>query len=576
MTIVSDANHKGIRFRTGEHLCPGNAFSATIHSMSTFFRKLETTVTGGAILIATASLLSRILGLVRDRLLFSTFGAGDVLDSYYVAFRLPDLIFNILVLGALSSAFIPVFLELWQQEEGTENRERSWQLANGVLNLIVLVLVVLGVLGFIFAPQIVPLFAPGFHGETLTQTVHLTRIMLIAILFFGVSNVVSSILNSLRRFFAFAIAPIFYNLGILFGIIVFYPLMGVAGLAWGVVLGAALHLAIQLPTALRMGYRYRWTLRWRHTAVQKVFRLMLPRTIGLGAVQLEQLVSTMIASTLAVGSVAVFYAANNLQSFPINIFGVSLAISSFPIFSQAFAQKDTKRFVNEFSRVFRRILFFIVPLSVLMLLLRAHIVRLVLGAGKFDWEATILTAQALGFFALSLFAQSLIPMLARSFYALQDTSTPVKISFVAVGLNIVLGFLFSSVFGVIGLALSFSIASTIHMLTLLVVLRLRIGELDDDAILGATIRIIVASGFMAFVVWIMLQFLSLGINSRTFVGILVQGGVAGTIGLFVYVLITMIFRFDEVSLIRQWVLRARAQLFNGVKEKGRRKKEEVM
>lgn len=516
-----------------------------------FFQRLGTTVTGGAILIATASLFSRILGLFRDRLLFSTFGAGETLDSYYVAFRLPDLIFNILILGALSSAFIPVFLQI---REG--NSQAAWKLANTILSILLAVLTVLGILAFLAAPQIVPLFAPGFSGEKLVQTVQLSRVMLLAILFFAASNVLSSILNSLRRFFAFAIAPIFYNVGIIIGILVFVPSLGMIGLGWGVVLGAAMHFLVQVPAVLQSGFRFAWRLRLDDAKARQVFRLMAPRTIGLGAVQLEQLVSTMIASTLAVGSVAVFHAAHNLQSFPINIFGVSLALSSFPIFSEAFSRGDLPRFVIEFSKVFRRILFFIVPLSVIILLLRAHIVRVILGAGNFDWNDTVLTAQALGFFSLSLFAQSLIPMLARSFYALQDTATPAKISLVAVSLTIVGGLLLSRSLGVEGIALAFSGASIIQMLALLIRLRNRLGDLDDDRILNSIIKIIVASGIMATAVWGSLQLLALGVNSRTFVGILLQGAGAASIGILVYLASALFFRFDEVRLIREWASKA--------------------
>ncbi|MBI3956737.1 MAG: murein biosynthesis integral membrane protein MurJ [Candidatus Kerfeldbacteria bacterium] len=531
--------------------------------MQRIFQKLETTITGGAILIATASLISRLLGLVRDRLLFSTFGAGDVLDSYYVAFRLPDLLFNILVLGALSSAFIPMFLEYRERHSQKNGTQDPWELANGVLTILLFILFVLGLFGFIFAPQLVPLFAPGFEGQKLHDAILLTRIMLLSILFFAASNVVSSMLNALKRFFAFAIAPIFYNLGILVGIVVFYPLMGLAGLGWGVALGAVLHLLVQLPSVFRQGYRFRWALLWRHPGVRRVFRLMLPRTIGLSAVQIDQTVSTMIASTLAVGSVSVLNAAQNLQSFPINIFGVSLAVSSFPVLSQAVVQRRSDIFVHHFSVVFRRILFYVVPAAVLLLLLRAHFVRLILGAGEFDWNDTILTAQCLGFFSLSLFAQSLIPMLARSFYALQDTATPARISIGAVILNVLGSLWFSREFGVIGLALSFTIVSAVQMLALLVLLRLRIGDLDDNTILLSTIKIIVGSAFMALAVWATLHVFALGVNQETFVGILIQAAGAGSVGVAVYLGFALAFRFSEVQLIAGWLKRALALFRNG-------------
>lgn len=528
---------------------------------STFFRKLETTVTGGAILIATASLASRVLGLFRDRLLSSRIGPGDTLDSYYVAFRLPDFLFNILILGALSSAFIPVFIELWHKaHEDGEEPSRAWHLVNNLMTVFLVMLAALAVLGIIFAPQIVPIFAPGFRGTTLHESIVLTRIMLLSIFFFGASNIISSVLNSLKRFFAFAFAPVFYNVGIIVGILFLYPAFGYAGLGWGVVIGALLHLLVQLPAARNLGYRFTWEFSAKQQAVRRVFRMMLPRTLGLGAVQLDQTVSTMIASTLAAGSVSIFALATNLASVPISLFGISLAIASFPVFSEYLAAKEHERFVFEFSKVFRRVLYFTVPISVLFLLLRAHIVRVVLGAGMFDWNDTYLTAQALGFLSLSLFAQGLIPMLARSFYAMQDTATPVKISLIAVVMNIVGGLTLGPRMGVEGLALSFSIASTAQMLLLLIMLRVRLGPLDDARILNSTLKIIVASAVMAVIVWIMLRFFALGINNRTFVGILMQGAGAGIVGILVYMATTMLFRFDEVNLIRQWMSKARRQL----------------
>ncbi len=530
--------------------------------MSSFLRKLETTVTGGAILIGIASLCSRLLGLVRDRLLSSQIGPGDILDSYYVAFRLPDFIFNILILGAVSSAFIPVFIELWhKQDSSSKDQKDAWNLVNNLLSIFVVSLSVLAALGIVFAGNIVPIFAPGFHGEKLMMSITMTRIMLLSIMLFGISNVLSSILNSLKRFFAFAFAPVFYNIGIIIGISMLYPRIGYVGLAWGIVIGALLHLLLQLPAVYRLGYRFRLQLQPRQHSVRNVFRLMVPRTVGLGAIQIDQTVSTMIASTLAVGSVSIFSLANNLANVPISLFGISLAIASFPVFSEMLAAQQIGKFALEFSKVFRRILFFTIPVTVLFLLLRAHIVRLILGSGKFGWDDTILTAQSLGFLSLSLFAQSLIPMLARSFYALQDTKTPVTISVLAVVMNIIGGLLLGPILGVQGLALSFSIASTVQMFLLLLVLRLRLGDLDDERILLSTMKIILASSAMAIVVWAFLHFLALGINNKTAIGILIQGAGAALAGTFIYIAITMVFKFDEVSLIRQWLFRARKQLF---------------
>ncbi|MFH1366600.1 MAG: lipid II flippase MurJ, partial [Patescibacteria group bacterium] len=214
-----------------------------------------------------------------------------------------------------------------------------------------------------------------------------------------------------------------------------------------------------------------------------------------------------------------------------------------------------------------RVLFLIIPASVIIILLRAQIVRVVLGAGAFDWQDTYLTAQALGYFSLSLFAQSLIPMLARSFYAHQDTKTPVKISIVSLLINIIGSIILGHYMGILGLALSFSLSNLVNMALLILVLRRRFGNLDDKKIINSTVRIISASAFMAGVIWLIKRFLVLGINMQTFVGVFLQGLVAGTVGLIFYLLIAFIFRFDEISILRRWIFKTKKEIVNGEENK---------
>ncbi|PIS40711.1 MAG: murein biosynthesis integral membrane protein MurJ, partial [Candidatus Kerfeldbacteria bacterium CG08_land_8_20_14_0_20_43_14] len=250
--------------------------------LNKLWTKLSTTILGGAIVIGFTGVASRVLGLVRDRMLASTFGGGGNLDPYFAAFKLPDFVFNVLVLGALSSSFIPVFVSYLKRAEKDPNlKDEAWCVANSILNLLLIVLIALGVIFFIFANSLVSLIAPGFSGEKLQTTIHLSRIMLVAIIFFGASNIVSAILNSFKRFFAFALAPVLYNIGIIAGIIFFVPKWGIIGLAYGVVVGAFAHLAIQIPSVFKLGFRYMRILNWRHKGVREVGRLMLPRTFGL-------------------------------------------------------------------------------------------------------------------------------------------------------------------------------------------------------------------------------------------------------------------------------------------------------
>jgi len=511
---------------------------------------LQNSVAGGAVIIAVFSILSRVFGLLRDRLLSSNFGAGQTLDAYYAAFRLPDLIFNTLVLGALSSAFIPIFLSYWQR-----NKDEAWRIANSVLNVLLILISGLVIVLFIFAPFFVYLMVPGFNQPTRLLTINLTRIMLISVLFFTFSNLFGGILNSFRRFLAYSLAPVMYNLGIIFGILFLVPPFGLAGLAWGVVFGAFLHLLVQWIAAHRTGFRWQLALDYLHPGVKKIGLLMLPRCFGLAISQFNLIVTTLIASFLVVGAVAIYNLAFNLISFPINIFGTSLAIAVFPVFSQTLINGQIKEFIYHFSKTVRRILYLIIPISFIYILLRAQIVRLVLGAGLFSWRDTVLTAEAVGFFSLSLFAQALIPVLARAFYAQQDTKTPVKVALICLVINLVGGIILAQLMGIGGLALAFSLSSIINLALLISILNRRFGNLDLKKIINSLIKIIFFSILMAGIVQLVKYQIAPLVNMQTFVGVLIQFLCAVGIGGLVYLILSLIFRFEEVIIIKEQVLR---------------------
>ncbi len=514
--------------------------------------KLQKTVMGGAMIIALFSILSRILGLLRDRFLSSSFGAGQVLDAYYAAFRLPDLVFNTLVLGALSSAFIPVFIKYWRQD-----KEEAWRITNGVMNVLFLVVLGFSVLFFCLAPIMVNYMVPGFNMETKALTVTLTRIMLLGTLFFTLSNVAGSVLNSFRRFLAYSLAPIMYNLGIIFGILVLVPKtnLGYAGLGWGVALGALLHFLIQLPALKRTGYRWQPIFNFKHPAIKKISVLMLPRCFGLAISQFNFIVTTLIASGITIGAVAIYNLAFNLVNFPVSIFGISLAISIFPLLSQNFAEGNKEDFVKYFSKTVRRILYFIVPTTVLLLALRAQIVRLVLGAGVFSWRDTVLTAQTLGWFSISLFAQSLIPVFAKAFYSVQNTKTPVKIAVFSFIINIIGCLILGNLIGVSGLALAFSLASIINFGLLYIYFNKKICPLPSREIIFSILRIVSLSMAMAVIIQGIKYLIGPLVNMQTFIGVFIQTFTAVLGGIFFYVVTTLAFKFDEVEVISQYVIK---------------------
>lgn len=519
-----------------------------------FLHRLQGTATGGAIVIAGFSVMSKILGLIRDRLLASGFGAGDILDAYYAAFKLPDLIFNTLVLGALSSAFIPVFVGLKQKfnnQNSNDNYENTinqqnfdktadqgldhWQLATAVMNTIFVVMIVLGLLIFIFAPILVPLIAPGFAPEKLELTIQMTKIMLFSILFFGISNVLSGVLQAMKQFVIYALAPIMYNLGIIFGILFLVRRMGPIGLAWGVVLGAGLHFLVQLPLVIKLGWKWQPFWGWKEKMVKKVGLLMLPRAFGLAVNQVNLVLVTVIASTLMAGSVAIFNLAFNIMSVPISVFAVSFAVASFPVLSEHASAVTREKFVDYLVKIARRILYLIIPVSLFMIALRAQTIRLILGAGAFDWQDTVLTADSLGFFALSLFAQGLTPLLARAFFALHDTKTPVIISLLSVVVNISGALIAVPIMGVIGLALAFSIASIIQVALLYAALHHKVGSLREKEFFNSIFRISVAAIGAVFFLQVAKYAIANVIDMQTFIGVLVQFLVSGFVGALVYI-----------------------------------------
>lgn len=512
-------------------------------------------ITGAALIISGATLLSRAVGLLRDRIFMHYYGAGPTMDAYYAAFKIPDLIYNLLIVGALSAGFIPTFTKLFT---AGEDKKPAWRLANNVLNITGISLLLLSVLGIICTPHLASVIAPGFASYSRHLVINFTRIMFGSTFLLGLSMVMGGILQSLRSFFLYSLAPIFYNLGIIFGTVVLVPMVGVNGLAWGVVLGAALHFSVQAYSAYANGYRWQWILNFKEKNTVLVGKLMVPRTLGLAISQLNLVVITILASLLPAGSVTIFNIANNLQAVPIGIIGIPFALAVFPVLSAAAAKNEQIEFVKNLSATLRQILFLIIPFSLILMLLRAQIVRTVYGSGAFDWNATINTADALALFALSLFAQALIPLLARAFYALSNTKTPFVIGVISELVCIIASLLLMKPLGVAGLALAFSIGSILNLTMLSVALRNILKTLDEENIFSSLFRIAIAAIPMALLIQQLKYPLAKIFDQHYFWGILGQGLVASLLGLIVYVIICYLLKLPELlqlkeSLKRRWL-----------------------
>lgn len=510
-------------------------------------------IASAAFIIMLFGLASRILGLLRDRFLASTFGAGDALDVYYAAFRIPDLIYNFLILGALSAAFIPIFSGLL-----SENKEKqAWELVNGILNIFIILIIAISLIFCFFTPQLMHLITPGFHPEKMDQVIIFTRIMFLSPIFLGISGIFGAILTSFKRFLMYSLAPIFYNVGIIIGVLVFVKFMGPIGLAWGVVLGAFLHMLVQCPAVFHLGFKNNFSLRkyFFNKDIRSVLKLMIPRMMGIAVNQFNLFIITIFASLLASGSLAVFSFAQNLQSVPLGIFGVSFAIAVFPTLSRLTKKENEKEFVGTFSETFRNILFFVIPLSIMILLLRAQIVRVILGAGEFDWEDTILTYECLGFFSLSLFAQSLIPLLARSFYALKNTKIPFYAALISEAINILAVIFLIGKLKIIGLAIAFSLSSIFQMLLLLFLLHSRFGGLDDKNILRSIGKIAAASLASGVGIQLMKYSVAMFVDMDTFLGIFSQLVISAGIGTVVFITACHVFKIEEYHYFRKSITR---------------------
>lgn len=507
--------------------------------------KIQTTILGGALLVAITGILSKLLGLVRQRLIASTFGA-DGADPIYAAFAIPDFIYGTLILGSFLTAFMPVFISYRQRDQA-----EAWRISRTIVNVLVVVFAIIGLVLLAAAEPIVKLLVGREFGQSAQDTaITLTRILSMNMLLFAVSNVFAGILQSFRHFVAVSMAPILNNVGIIFGLIALVPIIGTAGVAWGAVAGAGLHLAVHFFAAWRVGWRPGRGAGLRHQGVQQIGRLIVPRTIGQSVTQLNQLATVPIAARLGPSNLSVYKWANDIQDFPVTIMGLSMATVAFPVFVELLSQNRRQEFIEHFSKIVRQILFIIIPLTVLFLQLRAQFVRVIIGAGEVSWVETIATAQTLGFFALSFFAQSLIPVLARSFYAMQDTKTPVRYTLISVAIAITGSLLLSPVMGVQGLALAYTVSSIVNAALLTYTLHRRIGSLDDDRIIQSVLKTIGITILMALTVQATKAFLvGFGIDLTRFVGVFLQAAIAGSVGLATFMIFSVLFRLEEASLI---------------------------
>ncbi len=505
-----------------------------------------------AYILALFTFVSQVLALLRDRMLAHHFGASSELDLYYTAFRIPDLLF--VIFASILSVYVLIPFMTEASERG--GKEAAREFLSQVFTIFLVGYGVFALIAFVFAGALTHIFFPGFSPENYATLVILLRVLLLQPLFLSVSNLLGVVTQLQNRFVLYALSPILYNVGIIVGIIVFYPLFGIGGLALGVVLGAILHLAVQLPLMRESHMSPHMSIAFDYTLLSKVFRTSVPRALTLSLHQLVLLAMVGIASSMTTGSVSIFQFGFNLQSVPLSVIGVSYSVAAFPTLVRMLAEGERVAFVSHVATALRHIFFWSIPIIALVVVIRAQIVRVILGSGAFDWNDTRLTAAVLSVFILSLAAQAVNLLIVRAFYAGGDTRTPFFITImtavIALSSGVFLLMLFSSstsfhffierilrLEGVKGteilmLPLGYTIAMLIHATTLLTIFMKRY-KLPFSAFGGVLLRGLAAASTGGLMAYGVLNALALGVQKTSSVGIILQGGLAGIAGMAVVI-----------------------------------------
>lgn len=516
-------------------------------------------------LLSIATLASRILGLVRDRTLAQFFSEGEI-GLYFAAFRLPDTLFEILILGTLSAAFIPTFVSYIAKREEKE----AWEVTATVMNLALLFFLFLAAVVFLFASPFSRLLVPGFSDAEVGLMASITRILLIAQGFFVLSLFLTGVLKSFRRFVIPAVAPLFYNLGIITSIILFAGKFGIYAPVWGAVVGALIYFVIHLPLASHLGFRFSRSLAVSHPGVKRIITLAAPRTLEIGFAQALKTSDLFFSSLISTASYAYFTFAFHLASIPVSLFGASLADATLPTLSCE--QKDLGRFQEIFLTVFRQIIFPSAFFTVALVVLRIPAVRLAFGTARFTWGSTVLTGHTLSAFAVGIVAQAVISLMVRAFYALADILTPVKVGVATILVNIILSACFILILEtpVWGVALAFALANILQMVILACLLSRRVGfrlwqmiypllkvgmaAFVSGGVMYALLKILDRSAWdkrLSFLGYLTLpeRFEKLVLDTRYTANLITLTLVVALIGAGVYLLLAKLLKIEELSLI---------------------------
>lgn len=507
----------------------------------------QESILSAALVVMVIGSFSRILGLVRDRLLAHFFGASASLGVYMASTRIPNLFFDLFVSSIISASFIPIFNRVFSKD-----KKRSWEVFNSVVNFNQLLLLILGVLFFLFTKPISRMIAPGFTHEQAELMASLSRIIYISQVFFIFASFLTTALQSVQRFLLPALALSFYNLGIILGIVFLSPSLGIYGPAWGVMIGSILYLVTQINTARSLGFRLGLKINWKDDNFKQIIYLSIPRVLSGLAIQLDATMDVFFASLISASSLVFYNFAQHVQFMPISLIGLTIAQAATPVLSAHSEKKDLSDFKNVLLTSLHQMLFLVVPISVILITLRIPVVRLLFGAAQFDWQATSATGYVLAFFSISIFAQSTVYLLTRAFYSLCDTKTPVIISTLTVLLNILLGFFTTRVlgWGVWALALVTSVNAFLDCVVLLSFLVKRIGNFSPAAFYKPVVKIFLSSIIMGVFLYVPMKFLDVYIfDTRRVINLIVVTGLASACGVSIYLALAKAFNLAEAKAV---------------------------
>lgn len=513
----------------------------------------QKSISSATIVLAITFAFSALLGFLRSRFLYSHFFAccAGQLDAYNAAFRLPDLIFKLLVSGALSASFIPVFSGYLHRDKATADK-----IASTVINLLSIIFIIACILVFIFTYPFSRTIAAGFTPDQHHLMVQLTRVLLLAQIFFLVSSFLTSILQVHQAFLVPALSPIVYNLFIILSIFTLAPRFGIQGVTYGVVVGAFFHLAIQIPIIKRIGFNYSFAIDTKLKGVREVIRLMIPRTLSLGLAEIQNTLTLFFASTLVAGSLSLLQLAFQIMYLPSRIFGTTIGQASLPILSNSIAKNNMDHFRKTVTKILLQSLYIALPITVLILVQRLTIVRIAFGAKQFPWSATIITARALAFLTPAIICQSITQILIRSFYAMHNTKTPLHVSILSLLTNVAVSFYFITFtdLGIVGLALGASAREIIQCLGLLIMFIKIVDGFSWAETFSNFLKILFVSLLTGMITWSLIKITDIFfLDTTRTIHVFLLFAFSSTIGLIFYFVVSHLLHFDDFIGYRRYI-----------------------